>query len=1002
MGNSHSVPSGDDTQMASTSTPVPQKPRDASLGKAPPVPYSQLQAPANKATRLIGAPPSASARTTSKNVAPRAKSSVAALAATQQDPPASAPALGRMLSTPKLGATDTAQPLQRSAGGEGGAVKSGAQPPLNTRPADAKPSQTGLNSKHTAEQSKKKALDTENGAFGGAKKGLPSLTAKPTHRKCLDPNSSSAPEKRGQGGRGIRNLSRSGQLQQSHSRRPLEELDQNSSPSAAGNAALVAAATSAVANARRAVTIGRPTDVRRNIHVEFDHSTGEYVGLDDAIRQVYANAPDRVVAASARSDSDVSSSAATHPAGRGRRQQVRKPDQAAPATATPDVETTGMVGALRGRKHADRPKRKAEQSPTIPGSTISSSGSSGPGIPGAASASAQPASSPLAGETSDDSPQDPTTAAAAKADAVASGAGNQAQMSLPARLRKHLQRSSFDRSDSSFTNTASSAASVGSANAAALPPPPQKALAKAAGADNASSNDDDASVRSAASSRQEQPTGLAKGTVSKIDRPEHGHGGHLRARLQRLRPGGVTHAAPAVYVGQPQEFQHKTHVKLNPEKPTGFEGLPREWEIMLKHSGIPRQDILSNPQELLDVLQFSHDTLHNPEKVKKHHLQQSNMPVSEVAQLDDAVGQWDSKFEVGNPLETYENVVKIGEGSSGHVYSAFDPVRKVRVAIKNVAPKNEDEFVLYKFEIAVMSSTFHDNLIKCYASYKLHEQIYIVMELADAGSLTDVLYFLNDRNMHLNEPEIAYICREVLQGLVSLHEIRRIHRDIKSDNTLITRSGEIKLADFGFAAQLTEKDAKRNTVIGTPFWMAPEVCRGLDYDCKVDVWSTGVLAIECAEGAPPLLHETQMKAMFIIATKGPPTLKRQDEWTDEFSDFIRLCTIIDPSKRATAKEMLQHPFLRRAASKDHMGKIFTVVADFRERERLRFKKAMHDGPSDFASKPMPVVASPTATPAPSAIPRQKQDAGRDLPRAAVLPERPHPSANQVVPALSMD
>jgi serine/threonine protein kinase len=420
-----------------------------------------------------------------------------------------------------------------------------------------------------------------------------------------------------------------------------------------------------------------------------------------------------------------------------------------------------------------------------------------------------------------------------------------------------------------------------------------------------------------------------------------------------------------VFVGQPQHFQHKTHVKVNSESPTGFEGLPREWEILLKHSGIPRSDVLGNPDVMLDVLQHSHDTLHHPDKVKQHHLQQANLPVSQAAGIADTIGDWETKFETGNPLEFMSNVIKIGEGSSGSVYSAWDEVRGETVAIKNVSPKDEDELVLYKFEIAVMSSTSHANLIKCYGSYKLREQIYIVMECADAGSLTDVLYFLNDRNMHLNEPEIAFICREVLQGLASLHKINRIHRDIKSDNTLITRSGQVKLADFGFAAQLTDKEQKRNTVIGTPFWMAPEVCRGLDYGCKVDIWSTGVLAIECAEGAPPLLHETQMKAMFIIATKGPPTLKRKDEWTDELSDFIKQTTIIDPSRRATAEEMLRHPFLNRAASREHMGKIFSVVADCRERERRKFVEKMEEEdsrPTDMEIDAGPVVPAPKPSP----------------------------------------
>jgi serine/threonine protein kinase len=282
------------------------------------------------------------------------------------------------------------------------------------------------------------------------------------------------------------------------------------------------------------------------------------------------------------------------------------------------------------------------------------------------------------------------------------------------------------------------------------------------------------------------------------------------------------------------------------------------------------------------------------------------------------------------------------------------------VAVKVLRPKNEEEFLLYSFEIAVMSSMLHDNLLKLFCSYKQNDRLYMVLEYADAGSLTDLIYFLSDRGLHLNEPEIAYILREIMAGLKALHIMNRLHRDIKSDNTLLSRGGQVKLADFGYTAQVTEKQPKRNSVIGTPYWMAPEVCRGVDYDTKVDIWSTGVLAIECAEGAPPLLHEPQMKAMFIIATEGPPVLKKKHEWTEEFNDFIARCTVLDPRARATAAEMLRHPFLRRAASRDHMGKIFTVVADWREAERVRMQQQptqKWQTMGNVSSSPQPAIAA---------------------------------------------
>lgn len=442
---------------------------------------------------------------------------------------------------------------------------------------------------------------------------------------------------------------------------------------------------------------------------------------------------------------------------------------------------------------------------------------------------------------------------------------------------------------------------------------------------------------------------LSKSTILRMKRSKFNLG--MGGATPTFYRGVYSHTGPVV-VGQPHHFQHKTHVKVDPTNPTGFAGLPREWEIMLKHSGIDREMALRNPDELLDVLQVSHDKKYNPQRLVDYHFKQIKM--AEATHIDKTVlKNWEPNFINANPLHTFKNVVKIGEGSSGSVYRAFDPERNVPVAIKRVIPKSDEDFTLFKFEVAVMSSAFHHNLIKCHASYKIGENLFIVMELADAGSLTDVLYFLNDRKMHLNEPEIAFVCREVLQGLASLHGIKRIHRDIKSDNTLVTRDGQVKIADFGFAAQLTTKENKRNTVIGTPFWMAPEVCRGMDYDAKVDVWSTGVLAIECAEGAPPLLHETQMKAMFIIATEGPPKLKEPKEWTEDFHDFISRCTKIDPAERASAAEMLKHPFLLRAASREHMAKIFSVVADFREQESQKIACERVAAPAIEHSKTRP-------------------------------------------------
>jgi serine/threonine protein kinase len=182
------------------------------------------------------------------------------------------------------------------------------------------------------------------------------------------------------------------------------------------------------------------------------------------------------------------------------------------------------------------------------------------------------------------------------------------------------------------------------------------------------------------------------------------------------------------------------------------------------------------------------------------------------------------------------------------------------------------------------------------------------MEFMNGGKLTDLLYVTK-----FTEPQIASICKECLKALKYLHDIHRIHRDIKSDNVLLSSNGEVKLADFGFCAELSTGE-KRKSVVGTPYWMAPEVIRGIDYDIKVDIWSTGIMALELADGEPPLMELPPLRALFIIATQASPQLREPHKWSNEFRDFLSRCLQKDPSLRATADELLQHPFIQKACS----------------------------------------------------------------------------------------
>lgn len=154
------------------------------------------------------------------------------------------------------------------------------------------------------------------------------------------------------------------------------------------------------------------------------------------------------------------------------------------------------------------------------------------------------------------------------------------------------------------------------------------------------------------------------------------------------------------------------------------------------------------------------------------------------------------------------------------------------------------------------------------------------------------------------EPMIAFVSREILRGLAFVHASHRLHRDIKSDNVLVGFDGAVKIADFGFAAGLTEEQDKRRSVVGTPYWMAPELIRGHAYDAKVDVWSLAITALEMAEGEPPHLHEQPLRALLLITTQPPPELREAGRWSPKFRHFLKSSLALEPAKRASAEQLL--------------------------------------------------------------------------------------------------
>ncbi|KAL3032989.1 hypothetical protein AAZX31_02G112900 [Glycine max] len=255
-----------------------------------------------------------------------------------------------------------------------------------------------------------------------------------------------------------------------------------------------------------------------------------------------------------------------------------------------------------------------------------------------------------------------------------------------------------------------------------------------------------------------------------------------------------------------------------------------------------------------------------------------------------------------DPTTKYELLNELGKGSYGAVYKARDLRTSEMVAIK------EEGYEEIRGEIEMLQQCNHPNVVRYLASYQGEEYLWIVMEYCGGGSVADLMSVTDEP---LDEGQIAYICREALKGLDYLHSIFKVHRDIKGGNILLTEQGDVKLGDFGVAAQLTRTMSKRNTFIGTPHWMAPEVIQESRYDGKVDVWALGVSAIEMAEGVPPRSSVHPMRVLFMISIEPAPMLEDKEKWSLYFHDFVAKCLTKEPRLRPTASEMLKHKFFEK-------------------------------------------------------------------------------------------
>ena len=375
-----------------------------------------------------------------------------------------------------------------------------------------------------------------------------------------------------------------------------------------------------------------------------------------------------------------------------------------------------------------------------------------------------------------------------------------------------------------------------------------------------------------------------------------------------LLPSFQVRKVNGMYVTEPLEVEHVTHVQ-NDSK-IGLIGLPAELEKQIITAGILKKEVVTHPQEMMYAINF----ISNPAIST---MIPTSVPVEPLPTLE-------SFLRHDDPRTFLTDMEKLDEGSTCTVYTAMMNGKKI--AVKEMFLNEKNKSTLLE-ETRLMASMKSEYIVAFYSAHQVDDTLWILMELMDGGSLTNIATFCD-----CQEPHIAYFAREILKALQYMHGQNKIHRDIKTDNVLLNQEGDVKLADFGYTAQLQDKNESRKSIVGTPYWMAPELIKAQPYSFEVDVWSLGILCRELAEGEPPYVEVPPMRALFMIVSKGIPEISNKESRSPQFLDFLDRCLNPDPQQRAKIPELLNHPFMELACEKIYIPPLLKLATDLAANE----------------------------------------------------------------------